>query len=142
MKSIKEVMSEDVAVCQKEDTLFDAASKMKAQNVGVIPVCSENKELLGMVTDRDLVLRGYAEKKSDSATVQEVMSDRLYHISADASVQEASDMMAREQIRRLPIVENGKLAGIVSLGDLSLDDKSNEAAGRALEDISERPELH
>lgn len=142
MKSIKEVMSEDVAVCRKEDTLFDAASKMKAQNVGVIPVCSENKELLGMVTDRDLVLRGYAEKKSDSATVQEVMSDKLYHISADASVQEASDMMAREQIRRLPIVENGKLVGIVSLGDLSLDDKSNEAAGRALEDISERPELH
>ncbi|ALX47363.1 CBS domain-containing protein [Lentibacillus amyloliquefaciens] len=142
MKSIKEVMSEDVAVCRKEDTLFDAASKMKKQNVGAIPVCSENKALLGMVTDRDLVLRGYAEKKFDTAAVEEVMSDKLYYVSSDASLQEASDMMAREQIRRLPIVENEKLAGIVSLGDLSLDDKSNVAAGKALEDISERPEIH
>ncbi|HLS07881.1 CBS domain-containing protein [Lentibacillus sp.] len=142
MKSVKDVMSTDIAVCRKEDTLYDAASKMKENGVGVIPVCSENKELMGVITDRDLVLRGYAEKKPDTTTVQEVMSDQLYHVSEDTSVQEAADMMAQKQIRRLPIVENGKLAGIVSLGDLSLEDKSNEAAGSALEDISERPEIH
>lgn len=142
MKDVKDVMSTDIAVCRKEDTLYDAASKMKERNVGVIPVCSENKELMGVITDRDLVLRGYAEKKPDTSTVQEVMSDQLYHVSPDTSVQEAAHMMAQEQIRRLPIVENGKLTGIVSLGDLSLEDKSNEAAGSALEDISERPELH
>lgn len=62
MKSLKDVMSTDIAVCRKEDTLYDAAVKMKERNVGVIPVCSENKELHGVITDRDLVLRGYAEK--------------------------------------------------------------------------------
>ncbi|QKY68937.1 CBS domain-containing protein [Lentibacillus sp. CBA3610] len=142
MTNVQDVMSKDIAVCRKEDTLHEAASKMKERNVGVIPVCSENKELMGVITDRDLVLRGYAEKKADTTSVQEVMSDRLYHASPETSVQEAADMMAHEQIRRVPIVENGKLVGIVSLGDLSLEDKSNEAAGSALEDISERPELH
>ncbi|WP_010530425.1 CBS domain-containing protein [Lentibacillus jeotgali] len=142
MKNVQDVMSTDIAVCRKEDTLYEAAAKMRDRNVGVIPVCSENKELMGVITDRDLVLRGYAEKKPDTTTVQEVMSDELYHASQDTSVQEAADMMAKKQIRRLPIVENGKLAGIVSLGDLSLEDKSNEAAGSALEDISERPEIH
>ncbi|MFD1360225.1 CBS domain-containing protein [Lentibacillus salinarum] len=142
MKNVKDVMSTDMVVCRKEDTLYEAASKMKDKNVGVIPVCSDNKDLLGVITDRDLVLRGYAEKKPDTSTVNEVMSDRLHQVSSDTSVQEAASLMAQEQIRRLPIVEDGKLAGIVSLGDLSLEDKSNEAAGRALEDISERPELH
>jgi len=142
MKNVQDVMSTDIAVCRKEDTLYEAASKMKERDVGVIPVCSENKELMGVITDRDLALRGYAEKKPDTTTVQEVMSGQLYHVSQDTSVQEAADMMAQKQIRRLPIVENGKLAGIVSLGDLSLEDKSNEAAGSALEDISERPEIH
>src|SRR5699024_1617237 len=142
MKNVQDVMSTDIAVCRKEDTLYEAASKMKERDVGVIPVCSENKELMGVITDRDLVLRGYAEKKPDTTTVQDVMSGQLYHVSQDTSVQEAADMMAQKQIRRLPIVENGKLAGIVSLGDLSLEDKSNEAAGSALEDISERPEIH
>ncbi|GGJ86901.1 hypothetical protein GCM10007063_06790 [Lentibacillus kapialis] len=142
MKNVKDVMSTDITVCRKEDTLHDAASKMKERDVGVIPVCSENQELMGVITDRDLVLRGYADKKPDTAMIQEVMSEQLYHVSQDTSVQEAADMMAQKQIRRLPIVENGKLTGIVSLGDLSLEDKSNEAAGSALEDISERPEIH
>ncbi|SFB18584.1 CBS domain-containing protein [Lentibacillus halodurans] len=142
MKNVKDVMSTDIVVCRKEDTLHEAASKMKERNVGVIPVCSENKELMGVITDRDLVLRGYAEKKPDTTTVQEVMSNQLYHTSQDTSVQEAADLMAQKQIRRLPIVEEGKLIGVVSLGDLSLEDKSNEAAGSALEEISERPELH
>ncbi|RYG74055.1 CBS domain-containing protein [Lentibacillus lipolyticus] len=142
MTSLNEVMTTDIAVCRKEDTLYDAAVKMKEQNVGVIPVCSEDKKLHGVITDRDLVLRGYAEKRSDSAAVHEVMSNELHYESPDTTVQEAADTMAQKQIRRLPVVENGKLAGIVSLGDLSLEEKSNEAAGSALEEISERPEFH
>lgn len=135
-------MSTDITVCTTDEELVEVASKMKEKNVGVLPVCGSNRELLGMVTDRDLVIRGYANKKSDTAKVNEVMSDELHSTSSDTTVEEASKLMAENQIRRLPIVENGKLVGIVSLGDLSLEEKSNEAAGRALEEISERPELH
>src|SRR5699024_9575474 len=97
---------------------------------------------MGVVIDRGRVLRGYDEHKPDQTDVEDVLRVQLYHISHDTSVQKAADMMAQKQSRRLPIGENGKLAGIVPLGDLSLEDKSNEAAGSALEDISERPEIH
>ncbi|MFC0524012.1 CBS domain-containing protein [Pontibacillus salicampi] len=142
MKSVQDIMTKDVACCTADDNLFEAASTMKERNVGSIPVCDSNKNLLGMVTDRDLVIRGYAQKKAGSCTVQEVMSDKLVTCTPDCSLEEASEMMSNEQIRRLPVVDNGQLVGIVSLGDLSLDQFSNEAAGHALEEISERPEIH
>jgi len=142
MKSIRDIMSKDVSICTSDDTLYEAAVKMKEKNIGAIPVCDDNQNLLGMVTDRDLVIRGYAEKHSGSTKIQQAMSDHLQSATPETSVQEASKLMAEKQIRRLPVVENGKLVGIVSLGDLSLDQKSNEAAGHALEEISERPELH
>ncbi|WP_079529728.1 CBS domain-containing protein [Halobacillus hunanensis] len=142
MKTVKDVMTSDVSVCQTSDTLFDAASMMKQQNVGSVPICDENGHLMGMVTDRDLVIRGYADKNPDSTSIQQVMSEHLYHISPDTTLEEAGKMMAEHQVRRLPVVENGKLTGIIALGDLSLDQKSDHAAGVALHDISERPELH
>lgn len=142
MKAIREIMTSEVSCCTSDDHIFDAASKMKERNVGAIPVCDSNQNLLGMVTDRDLVVRGYAQKKPGTCKIQEVMSDHMYSCTPETSVEEASNLMAEKQIRRLPVVENGKLVGIVSLGDLSLEQMSNDAAGHALEEISERPELH
>ncbi|KGX93291.1 hypothetical protein N781_12860 [Pontibacillus halophilus JSM 076056 = DSM 19796] len=142
MKNLKDVMTTDVACCSKDETLFNVASKMKQRDVGSIPVCDDQNHLLGMVTDRDLVLRGYADKKPGSCAVHEVMSDQLTSGEPGMSVDEASKLMATKQIRRLPVVDNGKLVGIVSLGDLSLEKFSNEAAGHALEEISERPQAH
>ncbi|WP_226034605.1 CBS domain-containing protein [Aquibacillus saliphilus] len=136
MKSVKEIMSTDISYCVADDTIIEAATKMKDKDVGSIPICSSDKELLGMVTDRDLVIRGYANDKQGTANIKDVMSDQLFSVSADATVQEASSLMAEKQIRRLPIVDNGKLIGIVSLGDLALEEQSNDAAGHALEDIS------
>ncbi|WP_026570479.1 MULTISPECIES: CBS domain-containing protein [Sediminibacillus] len=142
MKKLKEVMTTDLSVCSADDTLTEAAKIMTDHNVGAVPVCGTDRELLGMITDRDLVVRGLAKEKSPSSKVSDVMSGKLYSVAPDASVQEASSLMAEKQIRRLPVVENGKLAGMVSLGDLALEEKSNLAAGHALEEISERPELH
>ncbi|UOQ93058.1 CBS domain-containing protein [Halobacillus shinanisalinarum] len=142
MKTVKDVMTSDVSVCQSNETLYDAASMMKQQNVGAVPIADENGQLMGMVTDRDLVIRGYAGKSPDSTPIQQVMSDHLYHVSPETSLEEASQLMAKHQVRRLPVVENGKLTGIISLGDLSVEDMSDHAAGVALQDISERPELH
>lgn len=142
MKSVKDIMTSDVSVCRTDDCLSDAASLMKQKNVGAVPVCDSQGNLMGMVTDRDLVIRGYADKKPDSAPLQQVMSDHLFHCSPDCSLEEASQIMAEHQIRRLPVVENGQLKGIISLGDLSVEEMSDHAAGEALQDISERPELH
>ncbi|KHE71599.1 CBS domain-containing protein [Halobacillus sp. BBL2006] len=142
MKSVKDIMTSDVSVCRTDDCLSDAASMMKQKNVGAIPVCDDQGNLMGMVTDRDLVIRGYADKKPESTPIQQVMSDHLYSCTPDCSTQEASQIMAQHQVRRLPVVENGKLTGIISLGDLSVDEMSDHAAGVALQDISERPELH
>jgi CBS domain-containing protein len=91
-----------------------------------------------MITDRDLVIKGIAEKKPNSSKVTDVMSEELITITAEASVEEASKLMAQHQIRRLPVVENQKLVGIVSLGDLSTFRYANERAGEALSDISEQ----
>ncbi|ARI77598.1 CBS domain-containing protein [Halobacillus mangrovi] len=142
MKSVKDIMTSDVSVCRTDDNLSDAASIMKQKNVGAVPVCDDQGNLMGMVTDRDLVIRGYADKKPESTPIQQVMSDHLYSCTPDCSLEEASQIMAQHQVRRLPVVENGKLTGILSLGDLSVEEMSDHAAGVALQDISERPELH
>ncbi|MFC7061324.1 CBS domain-containing protein [Halobacillus seohaensis] len=142
MKNVREIMTTDLSVCQSNSTLYDAASLMRENNVGAIPICDENGQLMGMVTDRDLTVRGYANHNPDTTSVDQVMSDHLYHVTPESGLEEASQIMAEHQIRRLPVVENGKLIGIVSLGDLSLDEKSDHAAGVALNDISERPEVH
>ncbi|QDP40066.1 CBS domain-containing protein [Radiobacillus deserti] len=136
MKSVKEIMSTDVSYCSPSDTMTEAATKMRDKNVGAIPICGENRELMGMITDRDLVIRGLAERKNAETSVKEVMSSELYSCSPQTSVQEASQIMAEKQIRRLPVIDGGELVGMLALGDLALEHKSNEAAGRALEDIS------
>ncbi|MGP4062147.1 CBS domain-containing protein [Halobacillus litoralis] len=142
MKTVKDIMTSDVSICHTNDQLSDAASMMKEKNVGALPICDDQGNLMGMVTDRDLVIRGYADKKAESTPIQQVMSDRMYSCAPDTSLEEASKIMAQHQVRRLPVVENGKLTGILSLGDLSVEDMSDHAAGVALQDISERPELH
>ncbi|ELK45021.1 CBS domain-containing protein [Halobacillus sp. ACCC02827] len=142
MKTVKDIMTSDVVVCHTNDQLSQAASMMKERNVGAIPICDEQGNLMGMVTDRDLAIRGYAAKQPDSTPIQQVMSDHMYNCSPDTSLEEASRIMAQHQIRRLPVVENGKLVGMLSLGDLSVEEMSDHAAGVALQDISERPELH
>ncbi|MRG85523.1 CBS domain-containing protein [Salinibacillus xinjiangensis] len=144
MKSMRDIMTTNVETCSADDSVHEAAVKMKNLDVGAIPVVDGQKNLMGIVTDRDLVIRGYASKKSDSAKIQEVMSNDMVSVSPDTDIQEASQIMADKQIRRLPVAENGKLVGIVSLGDLSLDQKSDQAAGHALGQISEHQhnELH
>ncbi|WP_203364455.1 CBS domain-containing protein [Bacillus sp. REN10] len=130
---VREIMSRDVAYCTSQDSMETAASKMESLNVGAIPVVN-NGQVVGMVTDRDLVVRGLANQQNSK--VSEVMSNNIVSISPDASLEEAAALMAQHQIRRLPVVENGQLAGIVSLGDLSVREQANESAGSALSDIS------
>nr|WP_231620311.1 CBS domain-containing protein [Fictibacillus sp. 26RED30] len=130
-------MTRNVDYVTPQDNVYEVAVKMKQDNVGVIPVC-ENDQIIGVITDRDIVVRGVAEKRPGSTKVSDVMSDNLFTGSADMTVEEATELMADKQVRRLPIVENNKLVGIISLGDLSLAKESDSAAGHTLSQVSEQ----
>ncbi|AGT31406.1 hypothetical protein M493_05540 [Geobacillus genomosp. 3] len=141
MQTVRDVMSTDVQYCTPLDNMYEVAVKMREFNVGAIPIVDHGR-LVGMITDRDLVVRGIAEKHPGSTAVTEVMSRELVTVSPDDSVQKAADLMARHQIRRLPVVADGRLVGIVALGDLATNRYSDESAGRALSEISEQHTVH
>jgi CBS domain-containing protein len=140
MQTVRDVMTTNIEYCTPLDNVYEVAVKMRDLNVGAIPIV-DSGQLIGMITDRDLVVRGIAEKRSGSNQVTNVMSDKLITISPDASLEEASRMMAEHQIRRLPVVENGRLVGIVSLGDLAINKMSDQIAGVALSEISENNQI-
>ncbi len=125
-----------------ENTLVEAAGLMRELDVGVLPVY-EDEKLAGMVTDRDIVLRGVANGlDAYTATVREVMSTGVFHIFADQEVEEAARVMEERQVRRLPVLNRSKkLVGILSLGDVAVT--SNPAfSGQALREVSESAQEH
>ncbi|MBS4177244.1 CBS domain-containing protein [Lederbergia citrea] len=139
MTQIRDIMTTEVLTCSLKDNVYEVAVKMKDENVGVIPIV-DNDRLVGLITDRDIVLRCIAEKNPPSSKVEEIMSSRIVTVTPDTTTQEAARIMAKEQIRRLPVVENGKLSGIVALGDLAVRDLTDDQAKHALSDISEPDE--
>jgi CBS domain-containing protein len=143
MKSVRDVMTSNVDCCTQLDNVYEVAVKMKDLDVGAIPIIdNDTRKLIGMITDRDLVVRGIAEKRAGSNQVTNVMSESLITVSPETSLQEASNLMAEHQIRRLPVVENEQLVGIIALGDLAVDKMSDESAGHALSEISESEQIH
>jgi CBS domain-containing protein len=141
VQTVRDVMTTDVEYCTPLDNVYEVAVKMRDLDVGAIPIV-ENDRLIGLITDRDLVVRGIAEKRSGSNQVTNVMSDNLITVSPNTSVEEAAQLMAKHQIRRLPVVENGRLVGMVSLGDLATNQYSDQSAGRALSEVSEQHHTH
>ncbi|MFM9330179.1 CBS domain-containing protein [Paenibacillus mesotrionivorans] len=136
-KTVKDIMTTDCATVTLKDNVYEVAVAMSKQDVGFIPVV-EGKQLIGCITDRDLVVRGYAQKNEGSAKVEKVMSRDITTVTPDTSVDEAAQLMADKQIRRLPVVENGNLVGVVSIGDLAVRRNFENEAGDALSKISEK----
>lgn len=132
---VADVMTTDVDCCTPEDSCTEAAIKMKELDVGVIPIC-ENEKLLGIITDRDLVIKGLVNNLSGESSISKLMTNDVVNGTKEMSVEEAANIMSEHQIRRLPIVENDKLVGIVSLGDLAVSNQSNKKTGVTLENIS------
>lgn len=139
MKQVKDLMSTNCKTVTLRDNVYEVAVIMAQNDVGFVPVVETNDsaKLIGAITDRDLVVRGYAQKQPGSCAVSDVMSEALVTISSTADADEAADMMAAHQIRRLPVVDNGRLVGVISLGDLALGRATAKDAGQALSDISE-----
>lgn len=136
MKTIRDIMSTDCVTVTMQDNIYEIAVKMKQNDIGFIPVVDGDR-LIGVVTDRDLVVRGYAEKHSGSSAVKDVMSQDVTTITSDTSVNEAAKLMASNKIRRLPVVDGGKLVGVVAIADLAVREIFVNEAGEALSDISE-----
>lgn len=133
---VQEIMTPDVHIADPNMTIRDAARQMRADNVGSLPV-GENDRLIGMVTDRDIVVRAVAEERSaGNTTVREVMSEGICYCFEDDDAEAAAQIMAKHQVRRLPVLNRDKrLVGVVALADLGRSDE--EAAQDALRDISQ-----
>lgn len=132
---LKEIMSKDIACANQNDSIEKAAQLMKQYNVGSIPVCNQ-KNVIGIVTDRDIALRSVASGHFNQS-VGEIMTQNPVTGTPDMDVHEAARIMGEKQIRRLPIVENNSLVGIVSLGDISVEPKLQDNAEQALKNISQ-----
>jgi CBS domain-containing protein len=132
---IRDVMSKDVQVARPEDTLQNVAGRMAAGDFGFIPV-ADGDRLIGALTDRDIVVRAVASGAGPEARVLDILSRDALVVRADDDLKVALDLMSSRQIRRLPVVDkDGRLVGVVSLGDLSTRVKERYA-GEALEEIS------
>ncbi|ALS27449.1 CBS domain-containing protein [Paenibacillus cisolokensis] len=136
MRTVRDIMSTDCVTATRQDNIYELAVLMKKHDIGFVPIV-EGKKLIGVVTDRDLVVRGYAEKHSGSTAVSEVMTTDVMTIEPSLSVDEAAKIMASNQVRRLPVVENGDLVGVVAIGDLAVREIFVNEAGEALSGISE-----
>ena len=134
---LRDIMTTQVVRIQPEETITVAARMLEHNNIGAMPVCTGEGKLCGMITDRDIVTRCLAAGKSPQTTsVREVMTSRVYVARPDMDAALAAGLMGREQIRRLPVMENGRLCGMVSLGDLAIKEERNVEAGDALTEIS------
>ena len=130
---VKDMMTSSVIKVGAEEPVEVAARTMTHYNIGALPVCDASGRLCGIVTDRDIVTRCLAAGREAKATkVRQVMTAKVQTIASGASEQEAATLMGRNQIRRLPVTENGNLCGMLSLGDLS----QNAEAGNTLNRIS------
>ena len=137
-RRVREVMTANPECVTQQDNIRDAARIMKNQDSGVVPVV-DGKKVVGIITDRDIVVRGLAEGKNlENARVSELMSKSVRTLREDASVDEALELMSSADIRRLPIVNvSDELVGIVSIGDISTGTSRDDKVGRTVESISE-----
>lgn len=138
MQRVKDIMTPQAEVVSPDATVEDAAVAMKALDIGVLPVCDE-EGLVGMLTDRDLVVRVVAARRDPKAVrVGEAMTPNIVYCFEDDDVGRAAQLLADHQIRRLPVLSRDKsLVGIVSLGDLAVHDPDQKMTAEALEDISQ-----
>jgi CBS domain-containing protein len=137
-KSIRDAMTKDARSISASASVVEAAQLMREQHIGSLPV-TEDERLVGMITDRDITTRVVAESAvPDATSVGDVYSRDLISVEPDNDLDEALQLMARHQVRRLPVVENGRLVGMVAQADIAL--KENERTGELVGAISEPSE--
>jgi CBS domain-containing protein len=134
-KSVRDVMTPSVRTVSPTQSLVEAAEVMKGEDVGSVPVVEEGR-LTGILTDRDIVTRAVAERRDpQSVRVNEVASRELVTVEPEQDLDEALALMARHQVRRLPVVEEGQLVGMLAQADVALEAKEKQV-GETVEEIS------
>jgi CBS domain-containing protein len=135
---VRHAMTEAPKSLRPDMTAADAAGLMASHDIGAVPIFDPNDGLVGLVTDRDIVMRVVAPGLDPRATpLSDVATEKLITISPDEQVSHARNLMAEHKVRRLPVVKNNELVGILSLGDVAWADASARASGEALRGISE-----
>jgi CBS domain-containing protein len=134
-KNVRDAMTENPHSIGHSASVVEAARLMRAQDIGSLPITDEEK-LVGMITDRDITTRVVAEGADATRTsVEDVYSRDLISVEPDRGLEEALQLMARHQVRRLPVVENGRLVGIVAQADIALNENERKT-GELVEAIS------
>ena len=134
---VQEVMTQTVIRISPEESAAVAARTLAHYNIGALPVCGGDGRLCGVLTDRDIVTRCLAAGQQPEKTlVRSIMTNNVVSVRPDMDLGVAASLMARRQVRRLPVVENGSLCGMISLGDLSRNEQSAPDATDALAEIS------
>jgi CBS domain-containing protein len=134
---VSDLMTDSVISIAPDEPAALAARLLFRHNIGSVPVCSEDGRLRGIVTDRDIVLRCVAAENDPEITpVREIMSRNIIAVSPSDDVREAARQMASAQVRRLPVVESGKLVGMLALGDMAKTHSFDMEASKALSEIS------
>lgn len=137
-RHVRDVMTANPQCVTEKDSIRDAARIMKDHDTGVVPVL-DGKKIIGLITDRDIVVRGLAEGKNlENMRVNELMTKGVRSVREDAAVSEVLQMMSSSEIRRVPVVNGSdELVGIVSIGDISINTNQDNKVGKAIESISQ-----
>ena len=135
-KKVRDAMTASVRTAAPTESLADAAKAMKQEDVGSLPVVEDGR-VVGVITDRDIVVRAVAEQGDPrSISVTEIASREVVTVEPEQDLDEALALMARHQVRRLPVVENGTLVGVLAQADVALEAKEKDS-GELLEEISQ-----
>jgi CBS domain-containing protein len=134
--NIRDVMTPNPRTVSPEDSIESAARIMRDEDTGAVPVV-DNGRPVGIVTDRDIVVRAVADGSQLNRPVRDIVTGSVVCATPDMSTREASELMSEHQVRRLPVVENARLVGIVSIGDLAVKEGKDSRTGDTLQAISE-----
>ena len=134
---VKECMTKTIYGCRPETTLQEVAKTMNTNHIGCVPICDNSNNLVGLITDRDIVLRGVAFGKDITSTpASEIMKKNLYCCNEDEEVTEVEKIMSKWQVKRVPVIQNNKVIGIVTMGNLVNNAKTDsQEVYRAVENI-------
>lgn len=134
---VKDLMTKEMVFANTTDSVFDVAKMMKTHNIGCVPVVADGDKVLGMVTDRDIVLN-IAKFNLDTAKTlaSSIMSEKVYSVRPGADIEDALALMKKQKIRRLPVIENERLMGMISIGDIAVTNDFSMEISEAISEIS------
>ncbi|WP_087974276.1 CBS domain-containing protein [Oceanobacillus rekensis] len=134
---LRDIMTANVLKVNDTQTVKEAAALMSQYNIGAIPVVNSSGQMTGIVTDRDITLRTTAQGQDANTPISQVMTaQQIVQGTPDMDVHQAATLMAQQQVRRLPVIENNQIVGMVALGDLAVQNQYANEAEQALQSIS------